>query len=237
MKDVSLRSLSVLGFPLYAIDSEGNIWSHKTKKFLVPVKDKYGYFRIHIVDETGKPRTLLIHRLVAKMFLPTQEPSLQIDHIDGNKQNNKVSNLRWVSNRENAHYAMKNGLMPHAVFMFEDVVRRICVDLANGISVAEISKKTGFSYHAITAIRLKRNWTHISKDFVFPSTKKQNYPDEKMIHRLCQLIVAGKSDKEIMNTLGIRKETVYRTRKGKIHKRIMMKYSMVKNVCQSTREG
>ena len=61
-----------------------------------------GYMKLNrIVD--GKPKTFLVHRIVAAAWLepPLFEEQTQIDHIDGDKQNNRVENLRWVTPKEN----------------------------------------------------------------------------------------------------------------------------------------
>ncbi len=71
--------------------------------------DKKGYQRF-TVNIKGKKHTYKLHREVAKAFLPNPKNLPQVNHIDGNKNNNCVANLEWCTNRDNAHHAIKNGL-------------------------------------------------------------------------------------------------------------------------------
>lgn len=70
------------------------------------------YFMIDLC-KNNKVKRKLIHRLVAETFIPNPENKPQVNHIDGNKYNNKVSNLEWVSISENAiHAYRKLGRIP-----------------------------------------------------------------------------------------------------------------------------
>lgn len=53
-----------------------------------------------------------VHRQVAKLFIPNPHHYKQVNHIDGNKRNNAVSNLEWVTAKQNVHHALNTGLMP-----------------------------------------------------------------------------------------------------------------------------
>lgn len=69
-------------------------------KFLSPSPNKKGYLYITLCDGISK-RKRYIHRLVAQAFLSNPDNKVEIDHIDGNNQNNQVSNLRWSTRKEN----------------------------------------------------------------------------------------------------------------------------------------
>lgn len=68
----------------------------------------YGYV---VMCAEGKTHTTTIHSLVAKAFIPNKENKPEVNHIDGNKENNTVSNLEWVTRAENMYHAGATGLL------------------------------------------------------------------------------------------------------------------------------
>lgn len=78
------------------------------EKNLTPRKTPNGYLQICLC-KNGAKKTCSIHRLVAKTFIG--ESDLQVDHVDGKKQNNKLDNLEYVTNSENMQRAFKNNLV------------------------------------------------------------------------------------------------------------------------------
>ena len=85
----------------YSVDEEGNVYNDKTGRIL---KGTYARNEYHSVQLTidGKAKSLMTHRLVAEAFLENPHNYSIVDHIDRNKHNNKVNNLRWVSLETNA---------------------------------------------------------------------------------------------------------------------------------------
>jgi hypothetical protein len=71
--------------------------------------DKKGYLRVRMTIEREKI-TIKVHREVAKAFIPNPNNLPQVNHKDGDKRNNRVENLEWCTNQENAHHAIANGL-------------------------------------------------------------------------------------------------------------------------------
>ena len=71
---------------------------------------KSGYFTV-CLHNNKKPLTHNVHRLVAQAFIPNLENKRYVNHIDGNKQNNILSNLEWVTHGENMKHAYDIGLM------------------------------------------------------------------------------------------------------------------------------
>ena len=89
---------------------------NKPSRLLKPCKDEKGYFRVYLDKGDGKTRFIPIHRLVAMTFLENPENKPQVNHKDGNKENNHVSNLEWATNKENQIHAVKMRLNDHSKY-------------------------------------------------------------------------------------------------------------------------
>ena len=105
MKAILERKLDFLGLEGYSVDTEGNVWSSLNKekelKKLKPMRNSVGYHQVYLSQNYGKPKWFRIHRLVAIAFIPNPENKPCVDHINGDKSDNRVSNLRWVTHKEN----------------------------------------------------------------------------------------------------------------------------------------
>ena len=98
----------------YEVTSDGQVISlnyNNTGKeqVLKGRPDTKGYLGV-VLHKNNKPCHRRIHRLVAETFLLKSETKTQVNHIDGNKCNNRVENLEWVSPKENSRHSWSNGL-------------------------------------------------------------------------------------------------------------------------------
>lgn len=99
----------------YKVSNFGNVMSvnylnQKAPKILTPVKHHTGYLYVHL----GKDVMRSIHRLVASAFVDNPCGYRAVNHIDGNKENNRAENLEWVTIKENNRHAINSGLRdPH----------------------------------------------------------------------------------------------------------------------------
>ena len=89
----------------YIITEQGEIFNKRNGKKIKPQLNGKGYLRVSI---GGKLQ--FVHRLVAQKYLPNFENKSQVNHKDGNRLNNCVDSLEWVTNQENRTHALKNKL-------------------------------------------------------------------------------------------------------------------------------
>ena len=93
----------------YKVSDMGKVVTSNTGRILKPCIDQRGYERVCLF-KVDRRRRYKVHRLVAMAFIPNPENKPQVNHKDGNKRNNSVSNLEWVTNEENFKHSMENGL-------------------------------------------------------------------------------------------------------------------------------
>jgi hypothetical protein len=99
----------------YEISDYGRVKNSVTGFILKQAIDRYGYPKIHICDLNKKPMYKTIHRLVAEEWIENKDPNLQVNHKDGNKLNNTVTNLEWCTGRENIIHSLDNLLNTNTI--------------------------------------------------------------------------------------------------------------------------
>lgn len=127
--------------PNYYVSSLGR---YKNKERIINVKYSSGYKRVRIGDVK-----YLLHRLVAFTFIPNPENKEQVNHIDGNKLNNSVDNLEWVTNQENQVHKVKTGLYKgtHKIIQYDQNMNFI----SKFNSIVEASRLLGVSASCISS--------------------------------------------------------------------------------------
>ena len=149
--------------------------SPKLKKFdiLKPQLNNRNGYVYQMLYKNGKPKLVRIHRLVAKAFIPNPNNFIQVNHIDGNKQNNNASNLEWCDQHYNMKHAYKTGLQKPSEKQRKAIInsnklkqKKVCqikdgkiINIFSGIS--EASRQTKISISCISrCCNLKRKSTN-----------------------------------------------------------------------------
>ena len=95
--------VDIIGYEgLYKINNNGEVWSCNINKIMKQRLNHYGYYSIKLGQKNNQ-KHYGIHRLLAINFIPNNDINkTEVDHIDGNRTNNNIENLRWVTHTENA---------------------------------------------------------------------------------------------------------------------------------------
>ena len=95
-----MRQIDIKGFENYQITDDGRVWSKKRNKWLKTPNSDSGYPQVNL----GRGKHFKVHRLVAEAFIDNPENKPCIDHINGNREDNRVENLRWCTQKENNNF-------------------------------------------------------------------------------------------------------------------------------------
>lgn len=140
----------------YEITTDGQIINKKTGHILKGQPNAKGYLRVSI-----SKKLMFVHRLIAEKYIPNPNNLPQVNHKDGNKLNNSVENLEWVSNQQNRNHAVETGLhlsgeaCSWSKLDWEKVeFIRSHLDLSN----EELGEMFGVSPHTINDVKLYKTW-------------------------------------------------------------------------------
>lgn len=224
----------------YIITPDGNVYSMGRGKLkrMKPVKQSTGYYLLHF-HMNGKSYYRWHHRAVAETFIENDDPEhkTQVNHIDGNKKHNYVSNLEWCTPKENVSHAFRTNLRKSGegsshVKLTEDTVRKICKLLEkNELTMHDIADKLNVDYHLVFFIRKKKTWTDVSCEYnidnfnKFSSNRGYNKLTEDDIHAICKEILEDKTTMhEIAKKYGVHEHTIQALKACRTWKDITTKY-------------
>ena len=130
---------------------------HIKGQFLKTHKDEDGYERINLQTDNRKSKRFGVHRLVACAFISNPENKPTVNHIDGNKQNNHVSNLEWATHQEQSDHAASTGLRTQNTYSNRKRVKEVlsmkvrCIETgAVYDSMIEAERQLGLWYGAVS---------------------------------------------------------------------------------------
>lgn len=170
MDNQQVRPLICKPFPLnskYKVCTDGSIYGVRGNK--LKGKDHQGYVR-HGVYIDGKPKQLLAHRMIAITFLDNPLNLAEVNHIDGNRSNNNLDNLEWVSREGNQQHAFRTGLNSNKgskngkAELDENTARDLYLKMLDGATPKELSISEGIGKGILVKLRNKVTWVEITQD-------------------------------------------------------------------------
>lgn len=165
---------------LYSINEMGQVYSLAKKGYLIPRPDKDGYLCVQLQRASGgrnnrickRIATLMINTFIgpppAEMFDPT------INHIDGDRTNNHISNLEWMERGLNSSIRANKGtgILNHEAKLNDEQVLEICQLLINtNLTLSEIANKFNVTKSTINNIKRKSTWTSLTQNYDFSCRK------------------------------------------------------------------
>ena len=147
----------------FEISKSGIIRNEKTKAIKSQYVSSTGYYMITI-SKNNKSKPYKVHRLLANNFIENPQNLKEVNHIDGNKLNNELTNLEWVTHFGNMQHAFSTGLANNTgekngmAKLNEIKVAEIKELLKQGVSQYKIACKYSVSRSAILKIHLGKTW-------------------------------------------------------------------------------
>lgn len=149
------------GHAEYLVSDHGRVWSKRSCLWLVPNVDRDGYLLYHLRVK-GSRSVFKAHRLVLSVFDVPQD--LDVNHKDGDKQNNRLSNLEWLSRQDNIAHAKEAGLVAEgeqtgAAKLSLGQVREIRTRYEmGGVTYAQLAAEFGVCFQNIGYIIQRKTW-------------------------------------------------------------------------------
>lgn len=210
----------------YLVSNYGRIFDTVYKKFISSHYISY-VMRNGVKYKLNKPRpTVYIningvtkHYYVGRVVLMAFNPidnyeNMEVDHKDGNPDNNLLSNLEWVTHDENMRRAKINDLIPfgeshHNSKYSDELIHKICIEICNNTPRNEIKELYNVNGQLIDDIRSGRSHVRISNQYIDKgfTYKKENKEYKKarelLATKICELIEHGYSNNEIKEKLNL----------------------------------
>ena len=176
----------------YMISNYGRVFHKYLGIFMKPGLMTSGYLFISLRLLNKSYKLIGIHRLVMIVFHPVPNyQNLDINHISGNKLDNRDSNLEWATRSRNIRHAYENNLHPKGEKVAfskitEDTARKIIELLrTNKYDFSEIAAMTDSTISIVASIKQKTAWAYLSEGIEFDSRPGRLF-NEDDIHRLCK---------------------------------------------------
>ena len=203
----------------YLVGSNGHIIDLSRNKELRTEIMYNGYVSVDLklydqenLSDKPKKYSTFLHRIVALTFVYNDDPEnkTQVDHLDGNKENNQANNLEWVTPKENIRRAYEKGL--HGIYkgsksphhkLTEEIAIKIAIllrDHSKDMTMIEMANFLGVKKHDIETIKYRRAWKDIAEKYNIPKkTFKARLHPNKYYDLLSGLFKKGYTNLYIIN--------------------------------------
>lgn len=155
-------------YPNYSVSTEGRIKKNSNNRLMKPTIKSNGYMQINLFTGDGRRKKEYVHRLVALTFIPNVNHFPEVNHIDGIRDHNNVSNLEWVTHEEN----MKKAVFLNKSIRVKNKSGEIVGEFYNIETACSALSLTGSNVSA--CLHGSRQKTHKGYTFEFIDCKEVN---------------------------------------------------------------
>lgn len=207
-----MKSLDFIGLPKHCITTNGKVFSLISNRFLSNcVRGEYISIGLYV---NGCRKTFSVHRLVAMAYIPNPEKKPIVNHKDGDKFNNQVSNLEWCTASENAIHAVETGLKGTVRNNYrtisEETAKEICALLQDGYRVKDVAMMCNVKSQDVSDIKCGKNYKDISSEFTLDSVPFRQRISVDKILKVCELLQSKTSMAKIKQETGLNLGTIRR---------------------------
>lgn len=168
---MTARRSKISGFDLYHVMDSGSVesfygWRGYGPRYLNQSPNSFGYMSVRMINNDGKRRRMLVHKLVLEAFDSKRPKGMQARHLDGDKKNNSISNLAWGTAKENADDRERHGMTARGENhrnskLTSDAVLRMRVLNKSGQSYSSLARAFDLEKSTVRMICLRKAWSHI----------------------------------------------------------------------------
>lgn len=180
-------------------------------EYIIKPSECNGYLFIGTRDKTGKQKSPRVHALVAEAFLGKRPKGKVVNHIDFNKQNNHISNLEYVTHRENIQHSARHARAGNSQLSVEQVQSiRSLVSRDPAMDLGQLSAVSGIPLATIRGILSMRSYIHVpNRDGSAPQPVPYGYGKPLCVEDVEDLKTLGLSIPEIGDFYGVDYSTPY----------------------------
>ncbi len=145
----------------FEVSNLGRVRNKKNGRITVGTQNEKGYLRVSVYID-GKTKSMKVHRLVAKAFIPNPNEFPEVNHKNGDKTDNRVYNLEWVTHEQNVKHAFAKGLADDRNKKITDeqieYIRKNCIKGDKEFGVRAIARKLGLSHTTVKDVLNNKRW-------------------------------------------------------------------------------
>ncbi|UGL60590.1 HNH endonuclease protein [Staphylococcus phage vB_SurM-PSU4] len=221
----------------YYVNTNGNVYSAKTDKILKQDTSKKGYRSVGLYNNIGRATRQRVHRIVASVFIINNHNLPQVNHKDGDKENNHASNLEWCTSQYNSKHAWDTGLNKPRRGEKSSVnklsEKEVVEIYKSNKTTKELSEIFNISPRTIRDIKRDKTWTDTTKNLKKgkqPENKKFSEPD--IVH----IYTSDETSKNLSILYDCPEPTIKSILSGKSYKDVTRNLKKGKNPNRLTKE-